>query len=77
MGEITYQGESPFRVMPAQAPTARVSGNAVEMTVYASVDGYGSSDTQIQVPMTVEFARQLAAQLTASAIAAEGWMRRR
>lgn len=71
MGEITYQGESPFRVMSARGATARVSGRAVEMTVYAGVAGKGSTDVQIQVPMSIDEARQLAASLTASAISAE------
>jgi hypothetical protein len=77
VGKIIYQGDSPFRVMPAQAPTARVLDTAVEMTVYASVDRKGPDDTQIQIPMTAEYARELAAQLTASAIAADMRARRR
>jgi hypothetical protein len=71
MGEITYQGESPFRVMPARGATARVSGRAVEMTVFASVVGKGPTAAQIQVPMTLDEARQLAAELTAAAIDAQ------
>lgn len=67
MGEITYRGESPFRVMPAQGSTARVSGLGVEMTVYASVHGKHPAAFQIQVPMTPEEAQQLAADLMASA----------
>jgi hypothetical protein len=71
MGEITYQGGSPFRVIPAQGSTARVSGRSVEMTVYASVDRSGPADFQIQIPMSIDEARRLAGQLTAAAIDAE------
>jgi hypothetical protein len=71
MGEIIFEGESPFRLIPAQASTARVSGQGVEMTVYVSVEGKHSSDFQIQVPMTPDDARLLSALLTASAIAAD------
>jgi len=70
MGEISYQGDSPFRVMPARAGTARVSGLGVEMTVYAAVDGKGPTDVQIQIPMTPDEARQLAGQLQAAVISA-------
>ena len=76
MGEITYQGDSPFRVMPARPSTARVSGRAVEMTVYASVDRRGPTDFQIQVPMSIDEARQLAADLTAAAIDAQARTKR-
>jgi len=71
MGEITYQGDQPFRVMPARPSTARVSLRAVELTVFASVAGKGPTDVQIQVPMSHEEAHQLAAELTAAALAAE------
>jgi hypothetical protein len=77
MGEISYQGDSPFRLIPAQATTASVSGHAVEMTVYVSVDRKPPSAFQIQIPMSSEDARSLAGQLTASAIAAESRQRRR
>ena len=71
MGQIIYQGVSPFRVMPARPSIARVSGRVVEMTVYASVDGKDQTDVQIQVPMTPDEARQLAAALSASAASAD------
>lgn len=71
MGEITYQGDSPFRVIPARPSIARVSGRGVEMTVYAGVAGKGPTDVQIQVPMTFDEARQLAADLTAAAFDAQ------
>ena len=76
MGEITYQGESPFRVTSGRGATARVSGRAVEMTVYAGVAGKGPTDVQIQVPMSIDEARQLAAELTAAAIDAQSRMGR-
>jgi hypothetical protein len=37
VGSIAYEGESPFRVMPARGSTARVSGYGVGMTVYPSL----------------------------------------
>jgi len=64
MGEIIYQGESPFRVMPAQASTVRASARGVEMTVYAFVEGKPPSAFQIQIPMMPDDARQLAKELT-------------
>jgi hypothetical protein len=67
MGKITYQGESPFRVISAQPTTARVRRDGVELTVYASVEGQSPDAVQIQVPMSIEDARQLARQLMASA----------
>jgi len=71
MGEITYQGESPFRVPTAQAPTARVSGRGVEMTVYVSVPGKPPDAVQIQFPMTPDEAARLSADLAAPVIVAE------
>jgi hypothetical protein len=71
MGKLTYQGDSPFRVMPARPSTARASGRGVEMTVYAMA-GKGPIDVQIHVPMTPDGARQLATELITSAIEAEG-----
>ena len=59
VGSITYEGESPFRVMPARGSTARVSGYGVEMTVYPVVEGKPSAALQIQVPMSPNEARQL------------------
>lgn len=77
MGEITFEGDAPFRLIPAQATTARVLDNAVEMTVYWSAVGYPPSAFPIQIPMTSDDARALAGQLTASATAAEMRIRRR
>ncbi len=71
MGEITYQGEPPFRVIPTQISTVRAGYRSVEMTVYASVDGKPPDAFQIQVPMSISDARELAAQLIASANRAE------
>jgi len=71
MGEITYQGDSPYSVTPAQPSIARVSGRGVRMTVYASVERRGPAEFQIEVPMKPDEARQLAAQLTAAAIDVE------
>jgi hypothetical protein len=68
MGEITYQGESPFLVPAALGPRARVSGLGVRMTVYASVDGRGPTEFQIEVPLTPEEAQQLAGDLTAAVV---------
>ncbi len=70
MGEITYQGDSPFRVTPARPSIARVSALGVVMTVYAGVPGKGPTYVQIQIPMSPDEARQLAAELTKSEIAA-------
>lgn len=67
MGEITYQGEPPFRVTIARGPTAHRSGNGVRMTVYAGVAGKGPDDVQIQIPMSPAEARQLAIELNGSA----------
>ena len=55
-----YQTKWPFRAIPAQPSTARVSGGGVEMTVYASVHGKSPDGFQTQVPMTPDEARQLA-----------------
>jgi len=77
MGEIALEGEPPYRVIPAQSTTARVSKNAVEMTVYVSIHGASPSAFPIQIPMSVDDARALAGQLTASAIAAELYRTRR
>ena len=71
MGKITYQGEPPYRVITARVSTAKASVLAVELTVYAGVAGKGPTDVQIQIPMSSDEARQLAAQLMAGAIAAE------
>jgi hypothetical protein len=71
MGEIIYQGTSPYRVTPAQPSSARVGYRSVEMTVYASVPGKPVDAVQIQVPMPCEDARQLASQLLACAQEAE------
>jgi hypothetical protein len=67
MGDITYQGNSPFRVIAARGSTARVSDRGVEMTVYAAVDGKDPGDVQIQVPMTPAQASRLAAELIEAA----------
>ena len=77
MGEITYQGESPFRVLQTQAASARFANRSVEMIVYASVAGSSPDAFQIQIPMSSQDARRLAAQLTASAAVAEMEQRRR
>jgi hypothetical protein len=77
MGEITYQGRAPFRLVPAQPTTARVVGEAVEMTVFGSVEGAHPAEFPIQVPMSFADARELAAQLTESVILAEARQRKR
>ena len=72
MGELTsHQSESPFRVMPAQQSTARVSGRGVEMTVFASVHGKPPGAFQIQVPMMPDEARKLANDLIDAATEAD------
>lgn len=74
MGTLTYQGESPFRVTPLRPSTARVAGENVEMTVYVSGpyprSGVVEIDAplrQIEVPMSPDDARRLAAELRAKA----------
>jgi hypothetical protein len=72
MDEVTsHQGESPFRVMPAQQSTARVSAGGVEMTIFASVHGKPPSAFQIQVPMAPDEARKLANDLVRAATEAD------
>jgi hypothetical protein len=72
MGEITaYQGEWPLRVIPAKPSTACESNGGVLLTVYASVHGKPSDAFEIQIPMSADYARQLAQDLQASAIAAD------
>lgn len=71
MGEITYQGEPPFRLPTARPTSARVSGRSVEMTVYVSVAGKGPTDVQIQIPMSIDEAKILMADLRESVLAAE------
>jgi hypothetical protein len=63
VGEIIYQGESPFLVLPAQPTTVRVAGLGVEMTVYASAHGKPPHAVQIRIPMTPDEARRLSEQL--------------
>ena len=48
IGEITYQGDSPFRVTPARPSIARVSGLGVVMTVYAGVPGMGKGQPRLK-----------------------------
>lgn len=60
MGEIIYQGDVPFRIIPARGSTARAARGGVEMTVYASVHDKPPDAFQIQVPMTPDEARELA-----------------
>jgi hypothetical protein len=71
MGEVIFQGESPFVVLQAQPTIARVSASAVEMTVFASVEGKHPADYQILVRMTAQEARELVGDLTAAAISAD------
>jgi hypothetical protein len=71
MGEITYQGASPFRINPARSATARAVGKTVELTVFASVVGGDPTAFQIHVPMSPDDAQQLAADLRAAAVFAE------
>jgi hypothetical protein len=59
MGEITYQGDSPFRLIPAQPTTARAVGDAIELIVFGSVDGAHPADFPIQIPMSSADAREL------------------
>lgn len=73
MGEISYQGESPFRVMTAQPTTARGSGRAVVMTVFASEHGRHPADIQIEIPMSPDEAQRLAADLQAAVAEANKW----
>jgi hypothetical protein len=71
MGEIKFEGESPFVVPLARASTARKSGDGVEMTVYASAHGKPPSAFEILLRMTPDEAQQLARDLNAAAIAAD------
>ena len=71
MGEIIYQGPSPFRLIPAQPSSARTVRNAVVVTVYASVQGKPSHAFPVQIPMAIEDAKELGHQLIASAERAE------
>jgi hypothetical protein len=68
---IIFQGASPFVVPQARPATARVSGDGVEMTVYASVHGRPPTDYQILLRMKPDEARQLAGDLTAGAASAD------
>jgi hypothetical protein len=73
MGGITYQGTSPFRLIPAQASTARAVRNAVEMTVYGSVEGQSPDAFPVQVPMSIDDAQELVDELIASMEKAKRW----
>ncbi len=53
MGEIIYQGPSPFRLIPAQPSSARAVRNVVVVTVYASVHGKPSHACPVQIPMAI------------------------
>jgi hypothetical protein len=63
MGEIRFEGEPPFLVLPTQQPTARRSGDGVRLTVFASVAGKHPDAFEIQFPLTPDQATELARQL--------------
>ncbi len=71
MGEIIYQGPSPFRLIPAQPSSARAVRNVVVVTVYASVHGKPSHACPVQIPMAIDDAKELGRQMIASAEMAE------
>jgi hypothetical protein len=75
MGEVLFEGDSPFLLMPSWTSTAQISGTAVKMTVYVSLEGCSPDVCQIKIPMSSNDALALAGQLTACAIAAKGRQR--
>jgi hypothetical protein len=77
MGEITRQGDPPYRLASAQPASSRAVRGSVEMTVYVSVHLQPPGAFQIQIPMSIDEARQVLADLQVAIWEAEKRWRRR
>jgi hypothetical protein len=73
VGEIIYQGDSPFEVLPTQALTAHQSRDGVKMIVFASSPPQSPDAVQISIRLSPDQAQQLAADLTIAARKAKSW----
>lgn len=76
MGEISFIGDPPYGLPPAQSAEARAVDETVELTLRVSVPGKLPSPAPIRVQMTAEVARALSGQMGAAATAAEMRARR-
>ena len=59
MGEISYQGEPPFRLLLTQPIEARGDNDVVELTLFASVPGKGPGDVPVKLGLSTSVATQL------------------
>jgi hypothetical protein len=76
MGEITYQGESPFRLTTSQPASARAVRSSVELIVYGSVHLQPPDAFEIQIPISLDDAQHLSAELRKAILAAEAEKRK-
>jgi len=63
MGTVIFQGEQPFELVPQTAPTARSEGEIVFVTLCIPDPRIPQSVALVQLPLSLQHAEQLAAQL--------------
>jgi hypothetical protein len=68
MGEVSFQGSAPYGLPAAQDARAQAVSENVSLTLYCAVAG---SQKPVEVQMTRDVAKTIAAVLTAASIQAE------
>jgi len=76
MGTIVFQGQEPFELVLQKAPTATSDGESVAVTVPVFAAGSPVNFFNVRMPLSIQHAEQLAAQLQSALTAARGKARK-
>jgi hypothetical protein len=71
MGKIIFEGRGPFDLTVMHIPSANVSGESVELTLYVPDPDRRRRRVRILVPLSPSVALELGAELRNAAMAAE------
>jgi hypothetical protein len=66
MGSITFTGERPFELALQQMPKASALGERPLLTLPILVSGFPQDTVEVRLPLSIQQAEQLAAQLEAA-----------
>jgi hypothetical protein len=63
MDELTFRGEGTFEIKLQKPPRASAEAKTVMVTLHVCAAGFPAATAQMQMPLSIEFAEQLLAQL--------------
>jgi len=66
MGTIVFQGQEPFELVLQKAPTASSEGECVVVNVPVFAAGSPLNFFDVRMPLSIQHAEQLAAQLASA-----------